>query len=174
MSRRYDHIQAATQTLVLRFINSFTIVASATAPDSTVVSKINFAKQTCFSLGTFPSLQRGGCGINQKSRSHRRAADGVVAQATRFTNAFRSVACERPPRPRFFSERIHFANGASTPPLQGGECTYPKSVSNMKWDTTLERSGSHCFRLRPVGLALRALRPPLDGFALSGSHSLRS
>jgi len=34
MSRRYDHIQAATQTLVLRFINSFTIVASATAPDS--------------------------------------------------------------------------------------------------------------------------------------------
>ena len=34
MSRRYDHIQAATQTLVLRFINSFTIFASATAPDS--------------------------------------------------------------------------------------------------------------------------------------------
>src|SRR5207249_7999381 len=73
-------------------------------------------------------------------RSHRRAADGVVAQATRFTNAFRSIACERPPRPRLFSERIHFANGASTPPLQGGECTYPKSVSNMKWDTTLARS----------------------------------
>src|SRR5947199_6706601 len=34
MSRRYDHIQAARQTLVLRFINSFTIVASAMAPDS--------------------------------------------------------------------------------------------------------------------------------------------
>ena len=104
---------------------------------ASVVSQINFDKQTCFSLGTFPSLQRGGCGINQKSRSHRRAADGVVAHATRFTNAFRSIACERPPRPRLFSERIHFANGASTPPLQGGECTYPKSVSNMKWDTTL-------------------------------------
>ena len=41
------------------------------------------------------------------------------------------------PVPRLFSERIHFANGASTPPLQGGECTYAKSVSNMKWDTTL-------------------------------------
>src|SRR5437870_602089 len=107
---------------------------------ASVVSQINFDKQTCFSLGTFPSLQRGGCGINQKSRSHRRAADGVVAHATRFTNAFRSLACERPPRPRLFSERIHFANGASTPPLQGGECTYPKSVSNMKWDTTLARS----------------------------------
>src|SRR2546429_8618339 len=98
---------------------------------TTVVSQINFDKQTCFSLGTFPSLQRrGGCGINQKSRSHRRGADGVVAHTTRFTNAFRSIACERPPRPRLFSERIHFANGASTPPLQGGECTYPKSVSN--------------------------------------------
>src|SRR5436853_5012070 len=91
-----------------------------------------------YSSRPFPSLQRrGGCGINQKSRSHRRAADGVVAHATRFTNAFRSIACERPPRPRLLSERIHFANGASTPPLQGGECTYPKSVSNMKWDTTL-------------------------------------
>jgi len=119
---------------------------------ASVVSQINFDKQTCFSLGTFPSLQRGGCGINQKSRSHRRAADGVVAHATRFTNAFRSIACERPPRPRLFSERIHFANGASTPPLQGGECTYPKSVSNMKWDTTLERTDDDS---------------SLDGFALS-------
>src|SRR5437773_6539857 len=84
-------------------------------------------KMTKFSRSAFPSSQRrGGCGINQKSRSHRRAADGVVAHATRFTNAFRSIACERPPRPCLFSERIHFANGASTPPLQGGECTYPK------------------------------------------------
>ena len=116
---------------------------------TSVVSQINFDKQTCFSLGTFPSLQRGGCGINQKSRSHRRAADGVVAHATRFTNAFRSIACERPPRPCLFSERIHFANGASTPPLQGGECTYPKSVSNTKWDTTLaKRPILHDKRLR--------------------------
>src|SRR5438034_2173989 len=91
-----------------------------------------------FQFGYIPLLTKGGgCGINQKSRSHRRAADGVVAHAPRFTNAFRSIACERPPRPRLFSERIRFAsNGASTPPLQGGECTYPKSVSNMKWDTT--------------------------------------
>src|SRR5437773_8874584 len=80
-----------------------------------------------FQFGYIPLLTKGGCGINQKSRSHRKAADGVVAHATRFTNAFRSIACERPPRPRLFSERIHFANGASTPPLQGGECTNPKS-----------------------------------------------
>src|SRR5438309_5651439 len=91
-----------------------------------------------FQFGYIPLLTKKGWLRHQsKSRSHRRAADGVVAHATRFTNAFRSIACERPPRPRLFSERIHFANGASTPPLQGGECTYPKSVSNTKWDTTL-------------------------------------
>src|SRR5438128_6342532 len=91
-----------------------------------------------FQFGYIPLLTKEGWLRHQsKSRSHRRTADGVVAHATRFTNAFRSIACERPPRPRFFSERIHFANGASTPPLQGGECTYPKSMSNMKWDTTL-------------------------------------
>jgi len=42
-------------------------------------------KMTKFSRSAFPSSQRrGGCGIHQKSRSHRRAADGVVAHATRF------------------------------------------------------------------------------------------
>ena len=36
-------------------------------------------------LKAFPSSQRrGGCGISQKSRSHRRAADGVVRPAKRF------------------------------------------------------------------------------------------
>src|SRR5438034_9406382 len=93
-----------------------------------------------FQFGYIPLLTKGWLRHQSKVAKHRRAADGVVAQATRFTNAFRSIACERPPRPRLFSERIHFANGASTPPLQGGECTYPKSVSNMKWDTTLARS----------------------------------
>src|SRR5436190_12056172 len=110
--------------------------------DTSVASQIIFGTADYSGLGTFPSLKslqrRGGCGINQKSRSHRRAADGVLAHAPRCTNAFRSIACERPRRPRLFSERIHFANGASTPPLQGGECTHPKSVSNTKWDTTLE------------------------------------
>src|SRR5438132_648238 len=37
------------------------------------------------SRAAFPSLKRrGGCGINQKLRSHRRAADGQVADANRF------------------------------------------------------------------------------------------
>src|SRR6266566_5924844 len=35
------------------------------------------------------------------------------------------------------SERIHFVNAASTPPLQGGECACPESVTNITWDTTL-------------------------------------
>src|SRR5207237_5609403 len=48
--------------------------------------------------GAFPSLQRrGGCGINKKSRSHRSAADGVVAYKPMFQNTFRNVTCERPP-----------------------------------------------------------------------------
>src|SRR5947199_2133516 len=63
----------------------------------------------------FPSLQRRGvCGINQKTRSHRSAADGVVAHTTRFTNAFRNIACERPPRPRLFQNGSIFANGAAS------------------------------------------------------------
>src|SRR5438105_4497624 len=49
-----------------------------------------------------PLLVRGGCGITKKSRSHRSAADGVVAHTHMFQNAFRSVTCERPPRPRLF------------------------------------------------------------------------
>src|SRR6266478_539468 len=42
-------------------------------------------------------LRRGGCGINKKSRSHRIAADGVVAHTQMFQNAFRNVTRERPP-----------------------------------------------------------------------------
>src|SRR5947199_10803093 len=60
-----------------------------------------------------PLLCKEGNAPNPKSVSNMKwateAADGVVAHATRFTNAFRSIACERPPRPRLFSERIHFA-----------------------------------------------------------------
>src|SRR6266403_597075 len=97
---------------------------------------------------TFPSLQRrGGCGINKKSRSHRSAADGgrsprkPDAKRKRdsaqpedraqpsiksrqpqdtFQNAFRNIACERPPRPRLFGTGPFFY-GAATPPWQGGE-----------------------------------------------------
>src|SRR5207249_10286882 len=73
-----------------------------------------------FQFGSIPLLTKGGCGINQKWRSHRRAADGVVAHATRFTNAFRSIACERPPRPRLFSERIPVSVWVHSPPYKGG------------------------------------------------------
>jgi hypothetical protein len=73
-----------------------------------------------FSVDAFPSLQRrGGCGINKKSRSHRNAADGVVAHTQMFQNALRSVTRERPPRPRLFG-RGAFLGGAATPPYKGG------------------------------------------------------
>src|SRR6059058_4487843 len=65
-------------------------------------------------------VRRGGCGITKKSRSHRSAADGVVAHTHMFQNAFRNVTCERPPRPRLFGTGP-FLDGAATPPWQGGE-----------------------------------------------------
>src|SRR5207237_1576427 len=65
-------------------------------------------------------VRRGGCGITKKSRSHRSAADGVVAHTQLFQNAFRNVTCERPPRPRLFGTGP-FLDGAATPPWQGGE-----------------------------------------------------
>src|SRR5258705_7902265 len=82
-----------------------------------------------------------------KSRSHRSAADGgrsprkPDAKRKRdsaqpeeraqpsiksrqpqdtFQNAFRNIACERPPRPRLFGTGP-FLYGAATPPWQGGE-----------------------------------------------------
>src|SRR3989449_7833759 len=71
--------------------------------------------------GRIPLLvRRGGCGINKKSRSHRSAADGVVAHTQMFQNAFRNVTRERPPRPRLFGTGP-FLDGAATPPLKGGE-----------------------------------------------------
>src|SRR5438034_11035382 len=86
-------------------------------------------------------------------RSHQTAVDGVVAHATRFRNAFRNNACERPPRPRLFR------NG---------------SVLLM---------ARPLLRLRPVGLALRALlckegnAPAPESMAkimLDASYNLRS
>src|SRR5437879_12136937 len=98
-----------------------------------------------FSFGAFPSLQRrGGCGINKKSRSHRSAADGVVAHTQMFQSAFRDVTRERPPRPRLFGTGPFF-DGASTPPLQGGEWRpyqYVIAIPNMRFpgsfDSTLQ------------------------------------
>src|SRR5947209_2667841 len=69
----------------------------------------------------FPSLKRrGGCGINQKSRSHRRAADGVVAHKPCFkTHSETYLVSDHPVRAVF--ETGPFFEGADSPPLQGGE-----------------------------------------------------
>src|SRR2546430_14149544 len=72
-----------------------------------------------FQFGYIPLLTKGWLRHQSKVAKHRRAADGVVAQATRFTNAFRSIACERPPRPRLFSERIHVSVWVHSPPYKG-------------------------------------------------------
>src|SRR5713226_4334913 len=70
--------------------------------------------------GRIPLLvRRGGCGINKKSRSHRSAADGVVAHTQMFQNALRNVVRERPPRPRLFGTGPFFS-GAATPPYKEG------------------------------------------------------
>ena len=70
----------------------------------------------------FPSLKRrGGCASNKKSRSHRSGADGVVSSAKRLgLNSFAELTTPAAP----ISERIHLIDGASTPPLRGGE--YPE------------------------------------------------
>src|SRR5439155_23923123 len=52
------------------------------------------------------------------------------------THSEASFVSDHPVR-AFFRNGSILLIGASTPPLQGGECTYPKSVSNMKWDTAL-------------------------------------
>src|SRR5438067_7667455 len=52
-------------------------------------------------------VRRGGCGITKKSRSHRSAADGVVAHTQCFkTHSETSLASDHPVRA--FSERDHF------------------------------------------------------------------
>src|SRR5205085_4806017 len=49
-----------------------------------------------------PPREEGWLRHHKKSRSHRSAADGVVAHTQMFQNASRNVTCERPPRPRLF------------------------------------------------------------------------
>ena len=81
-------------------------------------------------MGTFPSLQRrGGCGINQKSRSTEEPQTGwSLRRHVSQTHSKASLVSDHP-------VRAFFRNGSillmvHSPPLQGGECTYPKSVSN--------------------------------------------
>ena len=78
-------------------------------------------------VSVFPSLpRRGGCGINKKSRSHRRAADGVVNHTTRLrTHCETELVIDHPVRA--FSEGDHFFDGAATPPWQGGENAQPET-----------------------------------------------
>jgi len=82
-------------------------------------------------FGIFPSSQRrGGCGINKSREATEEAADGREARARQREavivvssakclglNNFAELTTPAAP----ISERIHFMDGASTPPLRGGE-----------------------------------------------------
>src|SRR5437667_517414 len=82
-------------------------------------------------FGIFPSSQRrGGCGINKSREATEEAADGREARARQREavivvssakclelNSFAELTTPAAP----ISERIHFIDGASTPPLRGGE-----------------------------------------------------
>src|SRR5215467_11217546 len=81
---------------------------------------------------SFPSLKRrGGCGINQKVRSHRSAADGVVSSAKLFRPQdfadlllrLRPIglALRATPSARTKVAGQYFLDRASTPPFQRGE-----------------------------------------------------
>src|SRR3989442_8482029 len=70
--------------------------------------------------GRIPLLvRRGGCGINKKARSHRSAADGVVAHKSHFRMRFERWCLSDHPV-RAFSERDLFSCGAATPPHEEG------------------------------------------------------
>src|SRR5205823_12475149 len=59
-----------------------------------------------------------GCGINKSREATEEAADGVVSSAKCLgLNSFAELTTPAAP----ISERIHFIDGASTPPLRGGE-----------------------------------------------------
>src|SRR6266446_6123694 len=63
------------------------------------MSNVGMSNERCqIHLSNYPMT----CGINKKSRSHRSAADGVVAHKQMLQNAFRGVTPERPPRPPLF------------------------------------------------------------------------
>jgi hypothetical protein len=82
--------------------------------------------------GRIPLLvRRGGCGTNKKSRSHRSAADGVVAHTQIFRKALRNVPSERPPRPRLFATEPFFTC-APTPPYEEGNKPARNSFTSSK------------------------------------------
>ncbi|HYR41726.1 MAG TPA: hypothetical protein VER98_01785, partial [Terriglobia bacterium] len=70
------------------------------------------------------------------------AADGVVAHKAWFSNAFRNMICERPPRPLLYLRlraialalrakvaSRHFLDVASTPPHEEGNVPTPNSLA---------------------------------------------
>jgi len=71
------------------------------------------------SSGYSPPRRGGeGCGINKSREATEEAADGVVSSAKCLgLNSFAELTTPAAP----ISERIHFIDGASTPPLRGGE-----------------------------------------------------
>src|SRR5262249_25986632 len=71
------------------------------------------------SSGYSPPRRGGeGCGINKSREATEEAADGVVSSAKCLgLNSFAELTTPSAP----ISERIHLIDGASTPPLRGGE-----------------------------------------------------
>src|SRR5437667_8596987 len=99
-------------------------------------------------FGIFPSSQRrGGCGINKSREATEEAADGREARARQREavivvssakclgmNSFAELTTPAAP----ISERIHLIDGASTPPLRGGEYS-AAFLSIAKFIHTLDR-----------------------------------
>src|SRR5205809_4199398 len=81
-----------------------------------------------------------GCGINKSREATEEAAAGVVSSAKCLgLNSFAELTTPAAP----ISERIHFIDGASTPPLRGGEYRYSAKVP----------SGSRSVKECPLGLS---------------------
>src|SRR2546425_1384519 len=82
-------------------------------------------------------VRRGGCAVNKKSRSHLIPRRRGGRSQTAFQNAFRSLACERPLRPRH-QRRLRgiLINVASTPPHEEGNssepCRAPELVGQLQ------------------------------------------
>src|SRR5207244_8004385 len=82
---------------------------------------------------------------------------------TMFSNAYRSVTCERPPRPCPIPERILFLDGTATPPFQGG-----KSIC-LNWG--LSRIGQHARQPGVVPFWRTSRVRAQESFALTGLRS---